>query len=216
MKRYLAWLFLLFLAPAMAMAAAEPEFNEGIDYQPLSRALPVAGDGTVEVVELFWYGCPHCYHFEPHLKGWLKRKPSKVNFIRIPAIFNSPEWQLHATAFYTAEALGKGEQIHTPMFDAIHQKNRPLRNRQQLMEFFAEQGVSSEDFNNTFDSFAVQAKVQRAADLTRKYEVSGVPTVIVNGKYRTDGPMATSYENLVKIIDHLVRQELKAAKAATK
>lgn len=208
---------LIWLLGSFALTQAqEVTYQEGVHYVVLPTPAPTQDPDKIEIAELFWYGCPHCYHFEPHLKGWLKRKPSKVNFIRIPAIFNSPEWQLHATAFYTAEALGKGEQIHTPMFDAIHQKNRPLRNRQQLMEFFAEQGVSSEDFNNTFDSFAVQAKVQRAADLTRKYEVSGVPTVIVNGKYRTDGPMATSYENLVKIIDHLVRQELKAAKAATK
>ncbi len=209
MKRYFAWLFLLFLIPAVALAAAEPEYNEGIDYQLLSRAQPVANDGTVEVVELFWYGCPHCYHFEPHVQGWLKKKPAKVNFIRIPAIFNSPEWQLHATAFYTAEVLGKGEKMHGPLFHAIQEQKRPLRTREQLMEFFAEQGVSNDEFRNTFDSFAVQTKVQRAADLSKKYELSGVPTMIVNGKYRVDGPMATSYENLIKIVEFLVRKEMK-------
>ncbi|HEY0634319.1 MAG TPA: thiol:disulfide interchange protein DsbA/DsbL [Gammaproteobacteria bacterium] len=211
MKRHFAWLFLLFLVPAVTLAA-EPEFNEGIDYQLLSRAQPVASDGTVEVVELFWYGCPHCYHFEPHLQGWLKKKPSKVNFVRVPAIFNSPEWHLHATAFYTAEVLGKGEKMHGPLFHAIQEQKRPLRTREQVMAFFAEQGVNNDDFNNTFDSFAVQTKVQRAADLTKKYEVSGVPTVIVNGKYRVDGPMATSYERLIKIVDFLAREEIKVAK----
>ncbi|HEY0722309.1 MAG TPA: thiol:disulfide interchange protein DsbA/DsbL [Gammaproteobacteria bacterium] len=212
MKRYFAWLFLLFMVPALALAASEPEYNEGIDYQRLSQPQPVASDGSVEVVELFWYGCPHCYHFEPHLQGWLKKKPAKVNFIRIPAIFNSPEWQLHATAFYTAEVLGIGEKIHGPLFYAIQEKKRPLHTREQLMEFFGEQGISKDDFNNTFDSFAVQTKVQRAADLSRKYELAGVPTMIVNGKYRVDGPMATSYERLIKIVDYLVREESKVAK----
>jgi len=216
MKRYFAWLFLLFLIPTLATAAEETEYNEGIDYQLLAHPQPVANDGTVEVVELFWYGCPHCYHLEPTLKNWLKKKPAKVNFIRIPAIFNNPNWQLHATAFYTAEVLGIGEKLHTPLFDAIHQKNRPLNTRQQLMEFFAEYGVSNDVFNNTFDSFTVQTKVQRAADLTRKYEITGVPSIIVNGKYRTDGPMATSYENLMKIVDHLVSLEMKTSKTATK
>ena len=216
MKRYFAWLFLLFLIPAMVSAADEPEYNEGIDYQLVTPPQPTANDGTVEVVELFWYGCPHCYHLEPVLKNWLKKKPAKVNFIRIPAIFNNPEWQLHASAFYTAEVLGKGEKMHTPLFDAIHLKNRPLHTREQLMQFFAEYGVSNEDFNSTFDSFTVQAKVQRAADLTKKYGISGVPTLIVNGKYRTDGPMATSYENLIKIVDFLVRQEMKETKTSVK
>lgn len=213
MKRYFAWLFLLFFIPAMASAAEEAEYNEGIDYQLLKNPQPVSNDGTVEVVELFWYGCPHCYRLEPTLKNWLKRKPAKVNFIRIPAIFNNPDWQLHATAFYTAEVLGKGEKMHTPLFEAIHEKNRPLHTRQQVMEFFAEHGVSNDEFNSTFDSFTVQTKVQRAADLTRKYEITGVPSIIVNGKYRTDGPMATSYDNLMKIVDYLVRMEMKSNKA---
>lgn len=212
MKRYLPWLFLLLLAPAAALFAADnAEYDEGINYQRLSVPQPGGTNGTIEVVELFWYGCPHCYHFEPHLKQWLKKKPAKVTFTRIPAIFNSPEWQLHATAFYAAEVLGIGEKIHGDLFDAIHKQNRAMKSRDELMKFFANYGVSNDDFNATFDSFTVQAKVQRAADLTKKFEISGVPTMIINGKYRVDGPMATNYENLVKILDFLVRKEMKDA-----
>src|SRR5574339_906130 len=109
MKRYFAWLFLLFLVPAMVLASDDFEFNEGSEYKLLSRQQPVAAEGTIEVVELFWYGCPHCYRLEPTLKSWLKKKPSRVTFTRVPAIFNNPEWHLHAGAFYTAEVLGKGE-----------------------------------------------------------------------------------------------------------
>jgi len=218
MKRYLAWLFLLFLVPAVALAAETPEYNEGIDYQVLTHPQPTTVDtGSVEVVEMFWYGCPHCFHLEPLLKNWLKKKPARVTFIRMPAIFNNPEWQLDATAFYTAEVLGKGEKMHTPLFDAIHVQNRPLHTRDQLMQFFSEFGVSNDEFRNTFDSFTVQAKVQRAADLTRKYEINGVPTIIVDGKYRVDGNMAGgSYENMLKIVDYLVRKEMKENKTTAK
>ena len=139
----------------------------------------------------------------------MKKKPAKVTFIRLPAIFNRPEWQLHATAFYTAEVLGKGEKMHAPLFEAIHQQNRHLRTRQEVMEFFSQFGVSNEEFNNVFDSFTVQTKVQRAADLTKKYEINGVPTMIINGKYRVDA--AGSYENMLKIVDSLIRKEMKVA-----
>lgn len=210
MKRYLAWFFLLFLAPATLLNAAEQsEYDEGINYQRLAVEQPAGSDGNVEVVELFWYGCPHCYHFEPFIKQWLKKKPAKVTFIRIPAIFNNEIWKLHATAFYTAEVLGIGEKIHGDLFDAIHKQHRAMSSRDELMKFFAGYGVSNDDFNATFDSFTVQTKVQRAADLSRKYEATGVPTLIINGKYRLDGPMAGSYENMVKILDFLVRKELK-------
>jgi len=213
MKRYFAWLFLLFLVPAMVLAVDEPEYNEGIDYQVLSHPQPTANDGTVEVVEMFWYGCPHCYHFEPLLKNWLKKKPAKVTFIRIPAIFNNPAWQLDASAFYTAEVLGKSEKMHAALFDAIHQQGRSLQTQEQLRDFFAEYGVSNDVFSSTFDSFTVQTKVQRAADLTKKYEITGVPTLIVNGKYRIDGNMAGgSYENMLKVVDFLIRKEMKTTK----
>lgn len=212
MKRYFAWLLLLILVPMTAVYADEPEYNEGIDYQLLSSPQPVPDDGTVEVVELFWYGCPHCYHLEPYINAWLKHKPAKVKFIRIPAVFNDPpRWQLDATAFYTAEALGILDKTHDALFDAIHKDGVPMSTRADVMAFFAKYGVKKDDFNNTFDSFTVQAKVQRAAVLTRSYEITGVPTIIVAGKYRTDGPMATNYENLMKIVDFLVAKELKAS-----
>jgi thiol:disulfide interchange protein DsbA len=213
MKRYFPWLFVLMFLPMGALFADEPSYSEGIDYAVIADPQPVADDGTVEVVELFWYGCPHCYDFEPYLKGWLKTKPAKVKFVRIPAIFNNPLWQLHATAFYTAEVLGIGDKIHDDLFNAIHRDGKPMRTREELADFFAKYGVSKEEFNNTFDSFTVQVKVQRAADLTRKYEITGVPSLIVNGKYRL---MGATFEDNLKILDYLVKKELKSAAVARK
>jgi thiol:disulfide interchange protein DsbA len=210
MKRYFPWLFLLMFLPMGVLFADEEPYTEGIDYALISNPQPVADDGTVEVDELFWYGCPHCYDFEPYLRAWLKKKPAKVKFVRIPAIFNNPLWRLHATAFYTAEVLGIGDKIHEDLFNAIHRDGKPMNTRDELMAFFAKYGISNEEFNNTFDSFTVQVKVQRAADLTRKYEITGVPSLIVDGKYRTMG--ATFADNL-KILDYLVKKELKLATA---
>ena len=190
-----------------AVVVKAGELRQGLDYARVVPPQPAGGDGKVEVLELFWYGCSHCYQFEPYIKDWLKKKPDYVEYVRLPAIFGSPAWRLHATAFYTAQVLGVGEKIHEPFFDAIHKYKRRLKTEGQLMEFFAEHGVSNDDFKKTFKSFAVQAKVRRAADLTRRYGAEGVPTVIVNGKYRVDGPMAKNYDNLLKIVDQLAEQE---------
>jgi thiol:disulfide interchange protein DsbA len=192
----------------ISVAAKADELKQGQDYARVVPPQPAGGDGKVEVLELFWYGCSHCYQFEPYIKDWLKRKPDYVEYVRLPAIFGSPAWRLHATAFYTAQVLGVGEKIHEPLFDAIHKHKRRLKTEDQLMEFFVEHGVSEEDFKKTFKSFAVQAKVRRAADLTRRYGAEGVPTMIVNGKYRVDGPMAKNYGNLLKIVDQLAEQEV--------
>ncbi len=198
---------LLTISLMMSVTARADELEQGRDYARVVPPQPAGGDGKVEVLELFWYGCSHCFQFEPYIKDWLKRKPDYVEYVRLPAIFGSPAWRLHATAYYTAQVLGVGEKIHEPFFDAIHKHKRRLKTEGQLMTFFAEHGVSNEDFTKTFKSFAVQAKVRRAADLTRRYGIEGVPTMIINGKYRVDGPMAKDYVNLLKIVDQLVERE---------
>ena len=191
---------------AMAPASAA-EIKAGEDYQLVTPELPTAGQGRVEVVELFWYGCPHCYHFEPLLEDWIEKKPANVDFIRIPAIFNNPGWKLDAQAFYTAEVLGILDKFHKPFFDAIHRDHERMNDRETIRNFFVRVGVDGKTFDDAFDSFAVQAKVRRAADLTQKYGATGVPTIIINGKFRTDGPMAKSYEHLLEIMNTLIARE---------
>lgn len=211
MKRRL-FLGLLMALPLLGLSAkiVAQEYTAGEDYGLVSPAQPGGSDGKVQVVEMFWYGCPHCFEFEPTVHDWEKSKPENVEFIRIPAIFNNPRWQLHAGAFYTAEMLGVMDKFHTPFFNAIHLNKQHMASKEEIRDFFAGIGVDGKTFDETFDSFAVQTKVRRAADLSRKYGISGVPSMIVNGKYVVDGPKAKGYENMVHIVNALVKKEAAA------
>lgn len=203
------------LLACLVSSVAFAEIDEGIEYKEISPAQPTITKKNVEVIEFFWYGCPHCYHFEPHLQSWLAKKPANVTFYRIPAVFN-PSWALSARAFYAAETLGildkkdaNKETFHQSYFDEIHKKGRRMDSKNEIRAFFARFGVSTEDFNNTFDSFAVNTRVGRAATLTSRYQIDGVPSLVVNGKYRTDGPMAGGYDGMLKILNFLVKKESK-------
>lgn len=206
---------------AQSPAVAEPElvsdesagaqtagrFRIGVDYQRLSPTQPTSSNpDQVEVAEVFWYGCPHCFHFDPLLEAWRAKKPEYVNFIRIPAVWN-PLLKLHARAFYTAEALGKGAEMHSEFFREIHERGNPLDSEAKLQEFFGRFGVDAAAFKTTFDSFAVQAKLQRADELNRRYRISGVPTLIINGKYTTEGGQTSSYEELLELATELAASE---------
>jgi protein dithiol oxidoreductase (disulfide-forming) len=160
----------------------------------------------VQVLEFFWYGCPHCLHLEPHLNEWVTRKPDYVDFVRVPVVFRD-SWLAHAKAFYTAEILGIIEPVHPALFDAIHKQRRAMDTATELEALFVEHGAKPEEFRRTFDSFAVQSKVRRAVMLTRQYGIEGVPAVTVNGKFRTSGSTAGSYPNLIKVVATLVEEE---------
>jgi protein dithiol oxidoreductase (disulfide-forming) len=191
-------------------AAAAPNtgrFRIGVDYQRLSPTQPTSSPpDQVEVAEVFWYGCPHCFHFDPMLEAWRAKKPDYVNFIRIPALWN-PLLQLHARAFYTAEALGKGAEMHSEFFKEIHERGNGLETEQKLQEFFGRFGVDAATFKTAFDSFAVHAKLQRADELNRRYRIGGVPTLIINGKYTTEGGQTASYEDLLELATVLAASE---------
>ncbi len=197
-------LSLMFMA---AGAAHAEEYKAGEDYLMITPAQPGGANGKVQVVEMFWYGCPHCYEFDPMVDKWLENKPDYVEFIRIPAIFNNKRWSLHAKAFYTAELLGVGEKFHTPFFDAIHRGGQRMNTPEAIKAFFAKFGVDGDTFDETFDSFAVQSKVRRAADLTKKYGIKGVPSMVINGKYQTGGRQSRTYPRMLKITDALIARE---------
>ncbi len=177
-------------------------------YQSISPAQPTRNPDKVEVIEFFWYGCPSCYRLEPTLNEWLKNKPDNVEFIRQPAIF-SQVWGDHAKAFFTAEALGVVEKVHADLFDAIQNKKQALRTEDQLAQFFAKHGVSAADFRNAYNSFLVDAKMRKAKSMAPRYGITGVPALVINGKYKTSAQLAKSYENMVKVVDSLIAQESK-------
>jgi len=185
---------------------SSPNFQAGQDYVVVQPPQPTDHPGKVEVMEIFWYGCPHCYDFEPHLENWIANKPDYVAFVRLPAVLNR-QWEVHGRAFYTAQALGILDEIHKPLFDAIHKDHRQLFTDEQVAKFFEEHGVDPKTYEATANSFAVQTRLNRARTLPGRYGVTGVPTVIVNGKYRIDARMAKSWDRFLDIIDFLVAKE---------
>lgn len=217
MKRHVLRLSLLLALclPLIAPAAAFAGFDEGIDYKKIEPPMPTtAPAGKIQVTEMFWYGCPHCFHFEPKLLNWLKTKPKDVDFVRIPAVFPGREsWEVHARAFYTAQVLGILSKTHEALFNAIHVDGRPENSEQNLQAFFAKHGVQPQVFKETFNSFAVYTKVRKAADLTRRSKITGVPSMIVAGKYRVDGDLAGGQERMLKVVNFLIKREREARSA---
>ncbi|MCG8434049.1 MAG: thiol:disulfide interchange protein DsbA/DsbL [Gammaproteobacteria bacterium] len=211
MKHVLAIFFAAAVGWNYTASAAEERYQEGTHYDVIVPAQPTsAGPGEVEVVEFFWYGCPHCFAFEPFVEGWLENKPDNIKFLRIPGILN-PSWQAHARAFYTAEALGVFDQVHKPLFAAIHTDRRQIFSENELADFFNEAaGVSEEDFKKTFNSFAVTTKLQRADVLARRFRLMGVPAVVVNGKYKVNASAAGSYQGILDIARFLANKESSA------
>lgn len=195
---------LSFLGISLSAHGATP--TEGFEYQLIQPPVPTETGDKIEVVELFWYGCPHCYHFEPYIQQWLETKPDNVEFRRIPAVFNEV-YALHARAFYTAEALGVAEKMQEPIFVAYHEQHNKLKDEDALAKLFALHGVSEEDFRKTFNSFFVDTKVRRARALSKEYGIDGVPTMVVNGKYRTSGTIAGGQENVIAVVDYLIGLE---------
>jgi protein dithiol oxidoreductase (disulfide-forming) len=202
-------------AEVSAQQGATPPFEAGKHYTVISPAQPTSTDaGKVEVAEVFMFSCPGCFGFEPHIQRWLGRKADYINFVRIPAPWQPPA-PIHARAYYTAEALGKADEIEGAFFNEIHVNRNLLETEAKLADFFAKHGVDEATFKSTFNSFAVNAKLKRAEELGRRYRVQSTPTVIVNGKYLTTGSMAGSYEAWFAIIDDLAAREHAAAGGAS-
>jgi len=196
-----------FMAVSLAFAA---EYEEGVHYERVVPAQPTSTVNKVEVLEIFWYGCPHCFRFEPYVERWLKKKPDNAQFVRMPGIFR-PSWENHARAFYAMELLGVAEKVHTPLFNAIHRQKRKLDDMESLAEFFSKHGdVEKKEFIKTFKSFAVETRLRRAKTMSSRYGIDGVPAVIVNGKYSVSARTAGSNANMLKIINYLVEKESKS------
>jgi thiol:disulfide interchange protein DsbA len=181
-------------------------FTALVNYEVVTPAQPIQNSAKVEVIEFFWYGCPHCYSLEPSMVEWLKNKPANVEFIRQPAVF-SDLWGKHAKAFFTAEALGVGEKVHADFFDAIQNKKQKLVTEDELAKFFADHGVKDEDFRAAYNSFLVDAKMRQAETMGTRYGITGVPALIVNGKYRVTATTAKSQENMLNVTNQLIQKE---------
>ena len=188
--------------------ATSAKFKEGTNYQKIVPAQPTGVPaGKVEVAEVFWYGCGHCFALDPAIESWRgKSKPAYVEFVRIPAMWNDST-RMHARVFYTAELLGKLDELHTLIFREIHVTGNQLNTLEKISAFFQQHGVSKDDFTKAFSSFAVESKLQRADLMNRRYRINSVPTVIVNGKYSTDVSTAGGESQLFGVIEELAAHE---------
>lgn len=192
----------LFAFSASSMAA---DFVAGKDYKVLANPGTVEVPGKIEVREFFWYGCPHCFILEPHMQTWLKKMPKDVNFVRTPAAMN-PVWEQNARGYYVSEALGVRKRTHLPLFHAINEGNQKIFDQASQAKFFVNYGVPEAKFNSMYNSFAITSKVAQAKKLAQQYQLSGVPAVVVNGKYVVQGQDAT----VTDVVSYLVEKERKA------
>jgi len=202
-------LLCLLVVPIVACAQSDAPYKEGEHYIELSSAVPTSDASKIEVVELFWYGCPHCYALEPAVEGWRAKLSADVKFVQLPAVLNK-SWELHARAYYAAKALGVLERTHGALFSALHRERRPLFTQESLASFYAGYGVAEDDFNKAFKSFPVSAQISRVKKAQREYRASGVPLIVVNGKYKVSGTMKAGASGLFDVVDYLVEQERSA------
>ena len=201
--------FAVGLAMFFALGLAHAQPKAGVEYRELSTPQPTDTAGKIEIIEFFWYGCPHCYNFEPVLSPWVKKLPKDTQFRRIPAIFND-EWEQSARAYYALEAIGEGERLHKPLFDAVHQNTRlKIANEAALTEWLAKQGVDTKKFAAAYRSFTVEGKVKRAKQLTQAYKIEGVPAMAINGKYVVITDNIKSFDQMVEVADYLLDQSRK-------
>jgi len=193
-------LFVLLLLPLIGQA----QFLEGVEYTRVSPQ-PVETGAKVEVREFFWYGCPHCFALEPSLGKWLKTMPKNAQFVRTPAVFNET-WAAHARAYYAFEALGITEKMHGALFYALHAEKRPLNTADSLAAFVAEKGGDRKAFLDAYNSFGMQANLNRALQAARAFNIESVPTLIVDGKFMTSANIAGGYDKVPQVLDFLIKK----------
>ena len=175
-------------------------------YKKLPSPQPTRTGNKIEVLEVFWYGCPHCYQFEPTIEKWLEEKADYIEFIRMPGVLGK-NWLPHARAFYAAEKLGVLDKIHLPLFDAIHKEKRKIMDKKELKKFFIEQGISGDDFDQAIHSKEVEDSVRYAFTMGQRYALTGVPAIIINGKYGTSASMAGGYNEIIDVVNTLAAKE---------
>ena len=192
---------------AMAPAAVAAEWEEGTHYQTLSSPVETQSGDQLELAEVFWYGCPSCYRMQPVIEEWQQNKPEDVNLRHVPASLRG-DWEPHAKAFYAARELGVLDQVHSELFDALAGERRDLSDLDAIAAFFEDQGAAdAETVRDAWASFAVDTAMRRGRQFQQGAEVSGTPTLVVEGKYVISVRGAGNYENMLAIAEHLLEKE---------
>lgn len=195
----------------VTLPVAAQALTNGVDYTTLATVQPTDSKDKVEVIEFFAYTCPHCYHFEPLLNAWAKKLPKNVVLKRQPVIF-SDSWEPMARAYFALRDMGALDRLHDDVFKAIHAENQKLMVPDTFFDWGAKHGLDREKLKATYNSFSVSAEIARAKAMARNYQISGVPTLAINGKYLTSASMTGSFEKSLTVADELIRMESKPGK----
>jgi thiol:disulfide interchange protein DsbA len=190
-----------------ALAQGEPV--EGTSYVKLSQPIPMPAGGKIEVVEFFWYGCPHCSIFEPTLAAWQKKLPADVSFRRAPVVFREEPFTTHQKLYYSLEAMDLVEAMQRKVFHAIQVDQAKLDKLPDILTFMAKNGVDTAKFTDAFNSFSVQTKARQAKQLAEAYRIDGVPTLGIHGRYYTSPSLAGSPEKALSVADYLIQRSRK-------
>jgi thiol:disulfide interchange protein DsbA len=197
--KYLKYASIFLISLIFTHAFAEP-------VKTLDEPVPTACGNKKEVVELFWYGCPHCYEFEPTLEEWVKKLPKDACFRRIPAVFNNVSWSKLAQLYYTLETLGQVEKLHFEVFKAIQEQNINLLREEVLLDWVKEHGIDPQQFKKTYESFTIAQKVEHAKKLTRAYGIDGVPALVVQGRYVIVPEAGSTYGSMLRQAEKLLQK----------
>jgi len=214
-KKTLQTTILLVLMPFVFSSYGQIErYVAGTHYMEIANPVNTGDSSKVEVIEAFWYGCSHCFRFEPLITNWEENKPDDVDFVRFPALWNNL-MKIHAQVYYAAEVLDVVDVLHEHIFNAINVERNMLQNEGQISELFAEHGVTQEDFDRTFNSFSVRTKVNQAEARMQDYGIRSTPNMIVNGKYLiTTGENVRTQQEMLDVVDFLVEKERQAMRSS--
>ena len=210
-KKILQATLLVTLLPFGSASLGQIErFVAGTHYQEIANPVNTNDSSKVEVIEAFWYGCSHCFRFEPLIADWEDNTPDYVDFVRFPALWNGL-MKVHAQVYYAAEALDSLDVLHEQIFNAINVERNMLQNVDQIGELFEQHGVSQSDFETAFNSFSVRTKVNQAEKRMTDYGIRSTPNMIVNGKYLVaTGENVRTQQEMLDIVDFLVEKERSA------
>lgn len=199
----------------LVAASHAAQLTAGKDYVPVKPPQPTDSGSKVEVMEFFWYGCPHCNNLQPSLEAWLKRKPADVEFRRIPAIFQD-SWVPLTKAYYTIEAMGLIDKLHQEMFASLHKQRVRLQDANAIFDWAASKGVDRKKFADTYNSFGINGRTQRSIELTRKHDIPGTPALVIDGQYLTAPSMTlkadrtVDYDRFFQVVDGLIAEARKS------
>lgn len=203
MKKLISALILL---TSLSTLAASPAFAQQKGYEELPNPVKRADTTRDVVVEYFWFGCPHCFHFEPVIHEWAVSRPDHVDFVLEAPPLN-PGWTAHSKAYYASQIMGVEEEFFVPFFNGIHKEKKRLTNAKSIAKFAGSLGIDEKKFLKTMNSFAVDMKIKNAMKLARRDGINSVPSVVINAKYKTTGSIAGSNEQVIKVIRELTEKQ---------